>query len=278
MHGDKEERAKFIKDTMLGDQENWDVIVVSYELMNIEKASFRKIDWQYLVIDEAHRIKNENSLLSKTVRELKTLHRLLLTGTPLQNNLHELWALLNFLLPDIFGDSEQFDEWFDTKEASEGNKDMVKRLHTILRPFLLRRVKAEVEHSLLPKKEMKIHIGLSKMQRELYTKVLMKDVELINTSASKGNKMRLLNVLMQLRKCCNHPYLFDGVEPKFNGEYTTDQHLVDNCGKMAVLDRLLTKIQAKGDRVLIFSQMTRVLDILEDYRMVVSGIKFSKNY
>ena len=277
MHGDKEERAKFIKDTMLGDQENWDVIVVSYELMNIEKASFRKIDWQYLVIDEAHRIKNENSLLSKTVRELKTLHRLLLTGTPLQNNLHELWALLNFLLPDIFGDSEQFDEWFDTKEASEGNKDMVKRLHTILRPFLLRRVKAEVEHSLLPKKEMKIHIGLSKMQRELYTKVLMKDVELINTSASKGNKMRLLNVLMQLRKCCNHPYLFDGVEPKFNGEYTTDQHLVDNCGKMAVLDRLLTKIQAKGDRVLIFSQMTRVLDILEDYRMVVSGIKFSNS-
>lgn len=103
------------------------------------------------------------------------------------------------------------------------------------------------------------------MQRELYTKILMKDLDLVNTSGQKADKVRLLNVLMQLRKCCNHPYLFDGVEP--GPPYTTDQHLVDNCGKMILLDKLLKKLYEQGSRVLIFSQMTRTLDILEDYCM-----------
>lgn len=130
---------------------------------------------------------------------------------------------------------------------------------------MLRRVKADVEKKLPPKKEVKIYIGLSKMQRELYTKILMKDLDLVNTNGQKADKVRLLNVLMQLRKCCNHPYLFDGVEP--GPPYTTDQHLVDNCGKMILLDKLLKKLREQGSRVLIFSQMTRTLDILEDYCM-----------
>lgn len=103
------------------------------------------------------------------------------------------------------------------------------------------------------------------MQRELYTKILMKDLDLVNTNGQKADKVRLLNVLMQLRKCCNHPYLFDGVEP--GPPYTTDQHLVDNCGKMILLDKLLKKLREQESRVLIFSQMTRTLDILEDYCM-----------
>lgn len=101
------------------------------------------------------------------------------------------------------------------------------------------------------------------MQRELYTKLLMKDLDVLNTAQNKGEKVRLLNILMQLRKCCNHPYLFDGVEP--GPPYTTDKHLVENCGKMFLLDKLLAKLQEQGSRVLIFSQMTRTLDILEDY-------------
>ncbi|KAM5290099.1 putative global transcription activator SNF2L1 isoform 1-T1 [Glossophaga mutica] len=259
--GDKDARAAFIRDEMMPGE--WDVCVTSYEVVIKEKSVFKKFHWRYLVIDEAHRIKNEKSKLSEIVREFKSTNRLLLTGTPLQNNLHELWALLNFLLPDVFNSADDFDSWFDTKNCL-GDQKLVERLHTVLKPFLLRRIKTDVEKSLPPKKEIKIYLGLSKMQREWYTKILMKDIDVLN-SAGKMDKMRLLNILMQLRKCCNHPYLFDGAEP--GPPYTTDEHIVSNSGKMVVLDKLLAKLKEQGSRVLIFSQMTRLLDILEDYCM-----------
>lgn len=257
--GDQEERAAMIRDIILPGE--WDICVTSYEMVIREKSVFKKFNWRYMVIDEAHRIKNEKSKLSEIVREFKSANRLLLTGTPLQNNLHELWALLNFLLPDVFNSSDDFDSWFNTNNCFE-NAQLVERLHAVLRPFLLRRIKSEVEKKLLPKKETKIYIGFSKMQREWYTKILMKDIDVVN-GAGKTDKMRLLNILMQLRKCCNHPYLFDGAEP--GPPYTTDKHLVDNCGKMVLLDKLLPKLKEQDSRVLIFSQMTRMLDILEDY-------------
>ncbi|KAG5284468.1 hypothetical protein AALO_G00027050 [Alosa alosa] len=259
--GDKDARAAFIRDVMMPGE--WDVCVTSYEMVIREKSVFKKFNWRYLVIDEAHRIKNEKSKLSEIVREFKTTNRLLLTGTPLQNNLHELWSLLNFLLPDVFNSANDFDSWFDTNNCL-GDQKLVERLHAVLRPFLLRRIKADVEKSLPPKTEVKIYLGLSKMQREWYTRILMKDIDILN-SAGKMDKMRLLNILMQLRKCCNHPYLFDGAEP--GPPYTTDTHLVTNSGKMVALDKLLPKVKEQGSRVLIFSQMTRVLDILEDYCM-----------
>ncbi|CAO2622396.1 Probable global transcription activator SNF2L1 [Lemmus lemmus] len=259
--GDKEVRAAFIRDEMMPGE--WDVCVTSYEMVIKEKSVFKKFHWRYLVIDEAHRIKNEKSKLSEIVREFKSTNRLLLTGTPLQNNLHELWALLNFLLPDVFNSADDFDSWFDTKNCL-GDQKLVERLHAVLKPFLLRRIKTDVEKSLPPKKEIKIYLGLSKMQREWYTKILMKDIDILNSSG-KMDKMRLLNILMQLRKCCNHPYLFDGAEP--GPPYTTDEHIVSNSGKMVALDKLLARIKEQGSRVLIFSQMTRLLDILEDYCM-----------
>ncbi|XP_053773421.1 probable global transcription activator SNF2L1 isoform X6 [Desmodus rotundus] len=259
--GDKDARAAFIRDEMMPGE--WDVCVTSYEVVIKEKSVFKKFHWRYLVIDEAHRIKNEKSKLSEIVREFRSTNRLLLTGTPLQNNLHELWALLNFLLPDVFNSADDFDSWFDTKNCL-GDQKLVERLHAVLKPFLLRRIKTDVEKSLPPKKEIKIYLGLSKMQREWYTKILMKDIDVLN-SAGKMDKMRLLNILMQLRKCCNHPYLFDGAEP--GPPYTTDEHIVSNSGKMVVLDKLLAKLKEQGSRVLIFSQMTRLLDILEDYCM-----------
>lgn len=259
--GTQDQRAAFIRQTLLPGE--WDVLVTSYEMCIREKAVLKKFAWRFLAIDEAHRIKNEKSLLSGIVREFKSSNRLLLTGTPLQNNLHELWALLNFLLPDVFNSAEDFDSWFNADNLDE-QEQLVERLHAVLRPFLLRRLKSDVEKALLPKKETKIYVGLSAMQRMWYTKLLMKDIDIVN-GAGKTDRMRLLNVLMQLRKCCNHPYLFDGAEP--GPPYTTDKHLVDNCGKMVVLDKLLPKLQEQGSRVLVFSQMTRVLDILEDYAM-----------
>lgn len=228
---------------------------------------------QYLVIDEAHRLKNEASLFSNTVRNFSTTHRLLLTGTPLQNNLHELWALLNFLLPDIFSSSDQFDEWFDLEtDDADAKQEMISQLHKVLRPFMLRRLKADVAKGLPPKTETLVMVGMSKMQKRLYRQLLLRDIDSI-TSTNNSNRTAVLNIVMQLRKCCGHPYLFEGVEDR-----TLDplgEHLVENCGKLFMVDKLLKRLKERGSRVLIFTQMTRVLDILEDY-MVMRGYQYCR--
>ncbi|KAH3675113.1 hypothetical protein WICMUC_002769 [Wickerhamomyces mucosus] len=268
LHGDKDTRNDLIKNRLLAC--DFDVCITSYEIVIREKAQFKKFQWEYIVIDEAHRIKNEESLLSQIIRILHARNRLLITGTPLQNNLHELWALLNFILPDVFSDSEAFDQWFlasneNNTPDSENNQDqIIQQLHKVLKPFLLRRIKNDVEKSLLPKKEVNLYIGLSEMQKTWYRKILEKDIDAVNgANGKKESKTRLLNIVMQLRKCCNHPYLFEGAEP--GPPYTTDEHLVYNSQKLKVLDHLMKKLQKEGSRVLIFSQMSRVLDILEDY-------------
>ncbi|KAK4283546.1 hypothetical protein QN277_000486 [Acacia crassicarpa] len=239
----------------------FDVCVTSFEMAIKEKSVLRRFSWRYIIIDEAHRIKNENSLLSKTMRLYNTNYRLLITGTPLQNNLHELWALLNFLLPEIFSSSETFDEWFQISGEND-QQEVVQQLHKVLRPFLLRRLKSDVEKGLPPKKETILKVGMSQMQKNYYRALLQKDLEVVNAG---GERKRLLNIAMQLRKCCNHPYLFQGAEP--GPPYTTGDHLITNAGKMVLLDKLLPKLKERDSRVLIFSQMTRLLDILEDYLM-----------
>ena len=276
LQGQKEERHELIADRLI--DEKFDVCITSYEMILREKSHLKKFAWEYIIIDEvrlsaprvyvqmltfnqAHRIKNEESSLAQVIRLFNSRNRLLITGTPLQNNLHELWALLNFLLPDVFGDSEAFDQWFSGQDSDQDT--VVQQLHRVLRPFLLRRVKSDVEKSLLPKKEVNLYIGMSDMQVKWYKKILEKDIDAVNGAGGKReSKTRLLNIVMQLRKCCNHPYLFEGAEPQ---PFTNDEHLVFNSGKMVMLDRLLGRLQKQGSRVLIFSQMSRVLDILEDY-------------
>ena len=260
LQGAKDERHQLINDRLI--DEKFDVCITSYEMILREKTHLKKFAWEYIIIDEAHRIKNEESSLAQIIRLFNSRNRLLITGTPLQNNLHELWALLNFLLPDVFGDSEAFDQWFSSQNADQDT--VVQQLHRVLRPFLLRRVKSDVEKSLLPKKEINLYIGMSDMQVKWYKKILEKDIDAVNGAAGKReSKTRLLNIVMQLRKCCNHPYLFEGAEP--GPPYTTDEHLVYNAGKMIMLDKILVRMKKQGSRVLIFSQMSRVLDILEDY-------------
>ncbi|KAB2067842.1 hypothetical protein ES319_A09G255900v1 [Gossypium barbadense] len=257
--GNPEER-RYIREELLV-AGKFDVCVTSFEMAIKEKSALRRFSWRYIVIDEAHRIKNENSLLSKTMRLYNTNYRLLITGTPLQNNLHELWALLNFLLPEIFSSAETFDEWFQISGENEA-QEVVQQLHKVLRPFLLRRLKSDVEKGLPPKKETILKVGMSQMQKHYYRALLQKDLEVVNAG---GERKRLLNIAMQLRKCCNHPYLFQGAEP--GPPYTTGDHLITNAGKMVLLDKLLPKLKERDSRVLIFSQMTRLLDILEDYLM-----------
>ena len=186
-----------------------------------------------IVIDEAHRIKNVDSILSEVVRSFISRGRLLITGTPLQNNLQELFALLNFICPEIFSDYADMESFLHKDDSSadgdeEKSKKVVEALHKILRPFLLRRVKSDVEKSLLPskllqiyffymiitsqtEKEINIYVGLTEMQRKWYRSVLEKDIDAVNgLTGKKEGKTRLMNMVMQLRKVTCHPYLFDG--------------------------------------------------------------------
>ncbi|KAG5652539.1 hypothetical protein H0H81_004649 [Sphagnurus paluster] len=267
LQGTPQERQEIIATRLI--TQDFEVCITSYEMCLIEKSSFKKFSFEYIIIDEAHRIKNVNSILSQIVREFISRGRMLITGTPLQNNLQELFSLLNFICPEIFVDYKDLDSFLHKDDSGadaeeEKSKKVVEALHKILRPFLLRRVKADVEKNLLPKKEINIYVGLTDMQRKWYRSVLEKDIDAVNgLTGKKEGKTRLMNMVMQLRKVTCHPYLFDGAEP--GPPYTTDEHIIDNCGKMIILDKLLKAMKAKGSRVLIFSQMSRVLDILEDY-------------
>ncbi len=264
--GDKEQRADLIANRVK--KGDFDVILSSYEIVIREKAALRPISFDTVAVDEAHRLKNETSLLSRVLRTFSSQHRVLLTGTPLQNNLRELWALLNFLLPERFSDGELFGTMFDDVDDAH-HTEVVHKLHRLLRPFLLRRVKADVE-SLPPKRLATVVCPLSDIQRKLYKDILSGNSDAFRTGkAALGQGRngptsgRLHNILTQLWKCCNHPYLFDGIEP--GPPYADGPHLWESCGKLRVLDALLPRLHAGGHRVLLFSQMTRVLDVLEDY-------------
>ncbi|EKX32516.1 hypothetical protein GUITHDRAFT_158980 [Guillardia theta CCMP2712] len=258
LQGTAQEREELISSEMAAGR--FDILLTSYEVFLRHKHAICRVRWRYVAIDEAHRIKNEDSQLAQVARELKTCGRLLITGTPLQNNVHELWALLNFVLPDEFHSSQDFENLFRLDSTTDAAAVTV-NLQGILGPFMLRRLKRDVERSLLPKQEINVYIPLSSMQRNLYSHILKKDLSAI--SGKGGDRSQLLNIVMQLRKACNHPYLFEGQEP--GPPYVEGEHLVDNAGKMKALDQLLKKLHANHSRVLLFCQMTRMLDIIEDY-------------
>jgi len=250
-------KSEIKKESKTLSDRSYDIVLTTYEMCLFAKNYFKDVSWSYIVIDEAHRLKNENSQLSKIVRIFKFKHRLLLTGTPLQNNIHELWALLNYIVPEFFSNSEKFESYVlnADKEAKS-----IEKLRNVLQLFFLRREKIDVEKSLMAKKYVNIYCPLSDMQREWYKSILKRDLS--GVYLDKGIKTTLLNIVMQLKKCCNHPYLFEGAEPE---PFEAGEHLVQNSGKMLIVDKLLARLKQKGSRVLIFSQMSQMLDILEDY-------------
>lgn len=250
-------KSEIKKEAKALQDKSYEVVLTTYEMCLFAKNHFKDVNWSYIVIDEAHRLKNENSQLSKIVRVFKFEHRLLLTGTPLQNNIHELWALLNFIVPDFFSNSEKFENYVLNADKEEKS---IEKLRNVLQLFFLRREKIDVEKSLMAKKYVNIYCPLSDMQRDWYKSILKKDLS--GVYLDKGIKTTLLNIVMQLKKCCNHPYLFEGAEPE---PFEAGEHLVFNSGKMIILDKLLNRLMQKGSRVLIFSQMSQMLDILEDY-------------
>ena len=356
------------------------VILVSNETSIREFRKLRSINWKYLIVDEGHRLKNNDCVLIKVLKQLPTSNRLLITGTPLQNNLNELWSLLNFILPDIFHDLELFQQWFNFEELTDFSKDddeetknlikvnlqenLIKNLHTILKPFILRRLKRDVIRNLPPKKEYLIHIPLTKVQKSLYfdainnnlftslvelyfkeflnynhpefksqadyklidkyldsktqpqsfkkkerrsykeaesddefeleehevmdrdvtyPEVLQKIQEdsippsrakklILETLYDKVHKeiknLSLQNMMMQLRNICGSPYLY--YEPfLLEGENTQEEKFMDilfkNSAKLHVLNQLCENLFKDGHKVLIFSQFTRMLNLLQDW-------------
>jgi len=257
---------------------NFQVLLTTYEYIIKDRPVLSKIKWIHMIIDEGHRMKNASSKLSATLTQYyATRYRLILTGTPLQNNLPELWALLNFVLPTIFKSVKSFDEWFNTPFANTGGQDkmelteeeqilVIRRLHKVLRPFLLRRLKKDVEKDLPDKTEKVIKCKFSALQARLYKQMVTHNKLVV--SDGKGGKTGargLSNMIMQLRKLCNHPFVFDEVENQMNPASTSNDLLWRTAGKFELLDRVLPKYQATGHRVLMFFQMTAIMDIMEDF-------------
>ncbi len=293
-HGSKSERSRVrrVEFPKLKQRPNpgIHVVVTSYEMSIRDARYLRHIPFKYLVVDEAHRLKNFHCKLTRELKQYKTENRLLLTGTPLQNNLTELWSLLNFLMPDLFDDLENFKRWFDVTDNSdsalvEERTKLIGKLHTILRPFILRRLKVDVELDLPTKKEYLLFAPMETVQQEFYQAVLTRDLTAIlekqgGTVNDNQGSQRLLNIIMQLRKVCNHPFLLSEFSEKANESLKRQnerflKEVVSKSGKFKLMHRMLKRLHARGHKVLIFSLMTRMLDVMEDY-LEADGVRYCR--
>lgn len=256
----------------------FNVLVTSYDYILLDADFLRTIKWQVLAVDEAHRLKNRESQLYGKLFGFNTPCKVLITGTPIQNNLAELSALLDFLNPgkvlidaelEHLGDSEK-KEILDKEKDEEqrrATQEKLGHLHAAIAPFILRRTKETVESDLPPKTEKIIRVELSDVQLDYYKNILTRNYAALKDAS--GQKQSLLNIMMELKKISNHPYMFQGAEERvLNGSTRREDHikgLITSSGKMMLLDQLLTKLKKDGHRVLIFSQMVKMLDILGDY-------------
>ncbi|KAL3062457.1 hypothetical protein OYC64_002293 [Pagothenia borchgrevinki] len=262
----------------------FNVLLTTYEYIIKDKNILAKIRWKYMIVDEGHRMKNHHCKLTQVLNtHYVAPRRLLLTGTPLQNKLPELWALLNFLLPTIFKSCNTFEQWFNAPFAMTGERVdlneeetilIIRRLHKVLRPFLLRRLKKEVESQLPEKVEYVVKCDMSAIQKVLY-RHMQRGILLTDGSEKdkkgKGGSKTLMNTIMQLKKICNHPYIFQHIEESFSEHLGFPNGVISGLelyrasGKFELLDRILPKLLATNHRVLLFCQMTTLMTIMEDY-------------
>ncbi|XP_068460610.1 probable global transcription activator SNF2L2 isoform X2 [Clinocottus analis] len=262
----------------------FNVLLTTYEYIIKDKQILAKIRWKYMIVDEGHRMKNHHCKLTQVLNtHYVAPRRLLLTGTPLQNKLPELWALLNFLLPTIFKSCSTFEQWFNAPFAMTGERVdlneeetilIIRRLHKVLRPFLLRRLKKEVESQLPEKVEYVVKCEMSAIQKVLY-RHMQRGILLTDGSEKdkkgKGGSKTLMNTIMQLKKICNHPYMFHHIEESFAEHLGFSTGVISGLelyrasGKFELLDRILPKLHATNHRVLLFCQMTTLMTIMEDY-------------
>lgn len=235
----------------------FNVLLTTYEILLKDKSFLNAISWAVLGVDEAHRLKNDDSSLYRSLFEFNTYHRVLITGTPLQNSLRELWALLHFIMPS------KFPTWpdFEYEHRDSANKGYSK-LHKQLEPYLLRRVKKDVEKSLPSKTEQLLRVEMTSIQKQYYKWILTKNYRAL-AKGLKGSLSGFVNIMMELKKCCNHASLIRPTDELNHLDSLT--RLIRGSGKLLLLDKLLCRLKETGHRVLIFSQMVRMLDILSDY-------------
>uniref|UniRef100_A0A6Q2Y281 Proliferation-associated SNF2-like protein n=1 Tax=Esox lucius TaxID=8010 RepID=A0A6Q2Y281_ESOLU len=341
-HGPATERAAILKKIRKpqGPHNAFPVVITSFEIAMIDRKFLQRFQWKYLILDEGHRIKNLNCRLVRELKMLPTDNKLLLTGTPLQNNLAELWSLLNFLLPEVFDDLKSFESWFDVDTigtdvesvvATEREHNILHMLHQILAPFLLRRLKSDVTLEVPPKKEIVVYAPLTPKQESFYTAVVNNTIAkvlgqekapVMLTSSGRPKRrtrrpvdydetdgdtachlekylervqkeadptavvdvqmpldsqihLKLQNVFMLLKRCCNHPYLIEYPLDPATQQFKIDEQLVQTSGKVLILDRMLPELKKRGHKVLIFSQMTSILDLLMDF-CYLRGYQYSR--
>lgn len=268
----------------------FNVLVTSYDYILADAEHLKGIKWQVLAVDEAHRLKNRESQLYIKLNSFGIPSKVLITGTPIQNNLAELSALLDFLNPgkvlideelELLGTDEPKQQAIDEEQDEAKRKQTqakLQELHVAIAPYILRRTKETVESDLPPKTEKIIRVELSDVQLEYYKNILTRNYAALS-DASNGHKQSLLNIMMELKKVSNHPYMFQGAEERVLGGSTRREDqikgLITSSGKMMLLDQLLAKLKKDGHRVLIFSQMVKMLDILGDY-LRVRGYQFQR--
>ncbi|GLB35984.1 putative class II histone deacetylase complex subunits 2 and 3 [Lyophyllum shimeji] len=255
------------------------VLITTYEAL-LNQKDFTPVfknqpRWEVLVIDEGQRLKSDSSLLFRRLNELNSVHRIIMTGTPLNNNIRELFNLMNFLDPNEWSDLESLE-----KEHEELTEDLVKQLHNRLRPYFLRRLKSEVLQ-LPPKNEVIVPVSMTPLQKEVYRSILSHNLELLNGLTQQSKKLssapskgRINNILMELRKCLQHPYLYaEDIEPRGLSPQETHEKLIDASAKLRLLKSLLPKLKMRGHRVLLFSQFVIALNVIEDF-LVGEGHKY----
>jgi ATP-dependent DNA helicase len=288
-HGTAPEREEMLRGPLNPKSKrsnDFPAIVTSYEISIKEWRKLNRIgEYTYLVVDEGQRLKNHRCTLIQSLKRIAASNRLLLSGTPIQNNLDELWSLLNFVNPTIFDDLSVFQSWFRFRDIGQKHRNAtdeeailmeqrqnntVSKLHEILRPFLLRRIKKDVLSDMPPKKEVVVYAGMSKLQTgyaDLIEQGTLRDI-LLNQGIEAGRNLSQVNKMMNHRKNANHPFLFGEPFDPATGVHLGTAHpqlLVRASGKFALLDRMLERLHKDKHQVLIFSQMTRLLNVIEDY-------------
>ena len=241
-------------------------LLTSYEMCLAETAFLQKIPWATMIVDEGHRLKNRESKLFQALITVNAKQRILLTGTPLQNSIDELFMLLHFLEPDKFSDVDEFLTMF----ADINTGEQVEKLRAIIGPHLLRRQKKDVQKQLPPRGELLVRCELSPSQKELYKLVLTKNYDTLSTIARRNYGTTatpsLRNIIMQLRKVCGHTFLFQsGPAAVRRTPEERLNELIEGSGKLAVLDKMLHRLKDQGHRVLIYSQFVKVIDVLHEY-------------
>lgn len=289
MHSnDPEEQSRLI--AKMKDLSSTDAVITTYEGIKqggMSKAIRRQV-WRAIFLDEGHRIRNDETIVAKACASLATVFKVVLSGTPLQNNLKEAGAILKFLAPNVVTDLSLFEKAFNLTEKLI-DRDLLNKAHYMMRPFMLRRIKSEVEQTLPPKLETKIDCPMTDVQKELTQFLLFRERSTLermermrlaqngegNAIRSKTDRATLVGLLAHLRKAANHPYLFEGFEDVHDPLGRASQDIIDASGKMQVLDKLLKRLHDKGHRVVLFSQYVRTLDIICDY-LEYRGYKYQR--